>query len=159
MDRVENDGSNSWVCIRCRGNIFTEPLPSNGREYKRFMGGIYEAAVVMGSGAMIYIPRFIKSDSGIQKSTGGIHRQHGNRISLFSFFQNKWRRLINCKLKIYLFVISLIENNICGQNTSPLFCSTFVLLSCQQLLTIPCLVCYIEGKSVLVWCLRWARVC
>jgi hypothetical protein len=31
------------------------------------MGGIYEYAVEMGSGAMIYIPSFIKICSGIQK--------------------------------------------------------------------------------------------
>jgi hypothetical protein len=45
--------------------------------------------VEMGSGAMIYVPIFIKIGSGIQKLMGGIHRQHGNRISLFVFFQNK----------------------------------------------------------------------
>jgi hypothetical protein len=28
-DRIENDCSN--VCIRCRGNVFTEPLPNNDR--------------------------------------------------------------------------------------------------------------------------------
>jgi hypothetical protein len=31
----------------------------------------YEAAVEMGSGAMIYIPSFFKTDSGIQKLVGG----------------------------------------------------------------------------------------
>jgi hypothetical protein len=42
------------------------------------MGGIYEYAVQMGSGAMIYIPSFIKTGSGIQKlmeGGGGIHRE------------------------------------------------------------------------------------
>jgi hypothetical protein len=33
-----------------------------------------EYAVEMGSGVMIYIPSFIKIDSGIQKLIGGIHR-------------------------------------------------------------------------------------
>jgi hypothetical protein len=46
-------------------------------------------AVKMGSGAMIYIPSFINIGSGIQKSMGGIHRQHGDRISLLLFFLNK----------------------------------------------------------------------
>jgi hypothetical protein len=32
-------------------------------------------AVEMGSGAMIYIPSFIKIGSAIQKLIGGIHRQ------------------------------------------------------------------------------------
>jgi hypothetical protein len=38
---------------------------------------------------MIYIPSFIKIGSGIQKLIGGIHRQHGYRISLLLFFQDK----------------------------------------------------------------------
>jgi hypothetical protein len=40
-------------------------------------------AVEMGSGAMIYIPSFIKIGSAIQKLIGGYtYRQHGDRISL-----------------------------------------------------------------------------
>jgi hypothetical protein len=39
-------------------------------------------AVEMGSGAMIYIPIFVKIVSDIQQFIGGIHRQHGDRISL-----------------------------------------------------------------------------
>jgi hypothetical protein len=41
-------------------------------------------AVEMGSCAMIYVPSFIKIGSGIQKLTGGIHRQDKDRISLLS---------------------------------------------------------------------------
>jgi hypothetical protein len=44
----------------------------------------------MGSGAMIYIPSFIKTGLGI-------HRQHGDLISLLSFFQNKESRLKTIK--------------------------------------------------------------
>jgi hypothetical protein len=46
------------------------------------MGGIYEVAVEMGSGAMIYIPSFINIGSEIQKLMGGgyadtkTHRPH-----------------------------------------------------------------------------------
>jgi hypothetical protein len=43
-------------------------------------------AIEMGSAAMIYIPSFIKIDSGIQKLTAGdkqTQRQHGDLISLF----------------------------------------------------------------------------
>jgi hypothetical protein len=43
--------------------------------------------------AMIYIPSFIKIGSGIQKLLGGIHRQHGDLISLLLSFQNKESRL------------------------------------------------------------------
>jgi hypothetical protein len=47
-------------------------------------------AAEMGSGAMIYIPSFIKICSGIQKLIGGIHR-HSMVISqaYLLFFQNK----------------------------------------------------------------------
>jgi hypothetical protein len=38
---------------------------------------------------MIYIPGFMKIGAGIQKISRGVHRQHGNRISLLLFFQNK----------------------------------------------------------------------
>jgi hypothetical protein len=58
-------------------------------------------AVEMGSGAMIYIPSFIKIGSGIQKLIGGnrmTHRQQGDRISLLVFFQSKESRPINCHL-------------------------------------------------------------
>jgi hypothetical protein len=55
-------------------------------------------AVQMGSGAMIYIPIFIKAGAGIQKLIRGniqTHRQQGDLISLllFLFFQNKESRL------------------------------------------------------------------
>jgi hypothetical protein len=44
-----------------------------------------KCAIEMGSGAMIYIPSFIKIGSGIQKLITGdtyVHRRHGYRISL-----------------------------------------------------------------------------
>jgi hypothetical protein len=49
----------------------------------------------MGSGAVIYIPRFIKIASGIQKLTGAIHRHRHSHtpedqrdlISLLYFFE------------------------------------------------------------------------
>jgi hypothetical protein len=50
-------------------------------------------AVEMGSGAMIYIPSFIKTGSGIHTDT-----QHGDVISIFFFFyQNKECMLNNTK--------------------------------------------------------------
>jgi hypothetical protein len=55
-------------------------------------------AVEIGSGAMIYIPSFIKIGSAIQKLMGRdtqTHRQNGDRIRLISFFQNKECRLKN----------------------------------------------------------------
>jgi hypothetical protein len=51
-------------------------------------------SVEMGSGAVIYIPSFIKTGSGIQKLIGGrIHRQQRDLISLLAFSQNKEIRL------------------------------------------------------------------
>jgi hypothetical protein len=48
--------------------------------------------VEVGSGAMIYIPSFLKIGSATQKLLGEIHRQHGDRISLL-FVQNKGSKL------------------------------------------------------------------
>jgi hypothetical protein len=54
-------------------------------------------AVVMGSGAMIYIPSFIKIGSGIEKFDGGgdsqIKRQQGDFICPRLYFQNEKSRL------------------------------------------------------------------
>jgi hypothetical protein len=54
----------------------------------------------MGSGAMIYIPSFMKTGSDIQKLIGGggssqRHRQHSDLISLLLCFQNKKSRGTN----------------------------------------------------------------
>jgi hypothetical protein len=50
-------------------------------------------AVEMGSGAMIYIPSFIKIGSGIQESTRGKYRQQDDLMSLQYFFEYKKSRL------------------------------------------------------------------
>jgi hypothetical protein len=72
-------------------------------------------AVEMGSGAMIHIPRFVKTVSGIQNLLRGdthtntwTHRQQGDLISLVSCFQNKGSRLIR---HLYMSFISLILEN------------------------------------------------
>jgi hypothetical protein len=51
--------------------------------------GFFIYAVEMGSGAVIYIPSFIKIGSGIQRLIGGISRQQGDLISLLLYFQNR----------------------------------------------------------------------
>jgi hypothetical protein len=46
----------------------------------------------MGSGAVIYVPSFIKITSGVQKLTGGYkdtHRQQRDLISLLNFFKRR----------------------------------------------------------------------
>jgi hypothetical protein len=40
------------------------------------MGGIFISAVEMGSGAVIYVPSFIKIGSGVQKLIGGYADTH-----------------------------------------------------------------------------------
>jgi hypothetical protein len=57
--------------------------------------GFKMCAVEVGSGAKIYIPSFIKIDSGIQKLMGDIHKrtQHEGRIGLLSFFFVKIRNV------------------------------------------------------------------
>jgi hypothetical protein len=55
-------------------------------------------AVEMGSGAMIYIPSFIKIGSGIQKLMGRVHRHTDSMVSLNLFFQSKKGRLKECLL-------------------------------------------------------------
>jgi hypothetical protein len=63
------------MCIRCRGNVFTEPLPSNDRGYTCRHTDWWEVfmkyAVEIDSGAMIYIPSFINIDSVFRKLIGG----------------------------------------------------------------------------------------
>jgi hypothetical protein len=50
--------------------------------------------VELGSGAMIHIPNFMKIGSDIQKLIRGYNdTQHGDRIILLLFFQNKESRL------------------------------------------------------------------
>jgi hypothetical protein len=49
-------------------------------------------AVEMSSGAMVYIPSFIKIGSGLQTLIGeftNTNRPHGDLIRLILFFQNK----------------------------------------------------------------------
>jgi hypothetical protein len=87
------------VCIRCRGNIFNEPLSNNDRGihiYRRTdcWEGFIKYTVDVGSGAMINIPSLIKIVSAIQKLIwGGIHRHYGNAYFYFIFFQNRESRL------------------------------------------------------------------
>jgi prolyl-tRNA synthetase len=78
MDRIENDASNSSSIVAClfiaAVNVFTELLPSNdGRihiQTHRLMGFV-KYTTEMVSGAMIYIPSFIKIGSAIQKLIRG----------------------------------------------------------------------------------------
>jgi hypothetical protein len=50
----------------------------------------------MGSGAMLYIPSFVKVGSKVEPGGGDLqtHRQHGDLISLLLCFQTKGSRII-----------------------------------------------------------------
>jgi hypothetical protein len=76
------------VYIRCCGNVFTEPLPSNDMGYiyrhTDWWEGLMKHAVKMASGAMIYLPTPIKISSGFQKWIRGYtDTQRGDRTGLF----------------------------------------------------------------------------
>jgi hypothetical protein len=43
-------------------------------------------AIEMGSGAMIYMPSFIKIGSAIQKLIGGIHKHTYNMVIAYAYF-------------------------------------------------------------------------
>jgi hypothetical protein len=94
------------MCIHYHGNVSTEPLPSNDKEVfteslprndkgihtqtHRLTGRIFNKGLDMGSGAMIYVPSFIKIGSGIQKLMGGYTDTHGQQrdpIILLYFFK------------------------------------------------------------------------
>jgi hypothetical protein len=55
-------------------------------------------AVQMGSGAMIYIPSFIKIGSGVQRLIEGIHRQQGDFISLLLLSLSNLKQVPPCNL-------------------------------------------------------------
>jgi hypothetical protein len=89
------------TCIRCHCNVFTQPLPGNDRrihiETHRLMGGIYEVRRWDGFSCHYIHTKFHNnwfSHSNVNKGdTQTYRRQHGHRISLLSFFQNKETRL------------------------------------------------------------------
>jgi hypothetical protein len=95
------------MCIRCHGNIFTEPLSSNERgihiQTDRRMGGIYEIRRWDGFKRLDMHTKLHNIYSSIQKLMGGYtdaqtHRQKSHFISLLLFSQNKESRL-----KIHMF--------------------------------------------------------
>jgi hypothetical protein len=87
------------VCIRYRGNVPTEPLPSNakGIHIQTYTHtdwwDFFNYAVKTGSSAVIYVPSFIKIGSGIQKLIGGDTQTARRFISLLLVHKNKASRL------------------------------------------------------------------
>jgi hypothetical protein len=67
----------------------------------------------MDSGAMIYIPTFIQTGSGVQKlirRDSQTHRQQGDLISLLLFFQNE-----EIKLIVTTAIARCVKTKICVQ--------------------------------------------
>jgi hypothetical protein len=99
-ERIENDTShNSSIvpCIRCRGDDFTEQLPSNRMKDTHtntdWRKGFMKYVVEMGSGAIIYISSFIKIGLDIRSWWGG-HTQTALWPHTPTFiYQNKESRL------------------------------------------------------------------
>jgi hypothetical protein len=74
------------ACIRCRGIVFTEPLPSNDsgdpHTNTHWREGFMKCTLEMGSGAMACIPSFIKIGSSIQKLMEvGIHKHTDSKVT------------------------------------------------------------------------------
>jgi hypothetical protein len=85
------------LCIRYRGNVSTEPLPSNDK-------GIFTKPL-SSNDKMIFIEPLPSDDKG------GIHRQQSDLIGLLLFFQNKESSLetqIVLRLINVFFTFSLI---------------------------------------------------
>jgi hypothetical protein len=86
------------ACIRCRGNVFTGPLPCNDRrdihtDTQTDGRDLWSMPLRWAREHMLHIPNLIKIRWGIQKLIEWGHRQHGDFISLLSFFRNKESRL------------------------------------------------------------------
>jgi hypothetical protein len=144
-DRIEDDASNNssiaaLVFIAAVTFLRSRGLAKMGdtRIDTDWWEGFIMYAIEIGSGAMICIPSFIKIGSGIQKLIMGdtqTHRQHGDRISLLSVFQNKeirltWRSGKNWSPlclsgKFLLALASTVTFAFCPQNThDPYLCLT-----------------------------------
>jgi hypothetical protein len=88
------------VCIRCRGNVFTEPLPNNDRvmyiQTHRIIGGTYEVRRRDALRCHDVHTKFHEDwfrHSKVDWGRGFIDTQHGELIKLLSCFQNTESRL------------------------------------------------------------------
>jgi hypothetical protein len=86
--------------MRCRHNVFTEPLPSNDRgiyiQTHTLRGGIYEVRRRDGLGCDDIHTKFHKywsSQSKFEREDTQTHRQHGDLMSPLLLFQKKESRL------------------------------------------------------------------
>jgi hypothetical protein len=94
-DRIENDASNISFGVAYVLIAAVTFLPNNclatrgGYTYRHtdWWEEFMKYGVEMDSGVKICMPSFMKNSLAIQKLKEGIHRQHGDRISLLLFFK------------------------------------------------------------------------
>jgi hypothetical protein len=78
--------SHIFACIRCLGNVFTKPLPSNNGgmhiQTYRLMGGHLWSTPLRRAQVpwCTYVPSFIKIGLGIQKLIRGIHIETHSKV-------------------------------------------------------------------------------
>jgi hypothetical protein len=120
------------VCIRCSGGVLTEPLPSNDRgihiQTHRLMGDIYEVRRWDGLRCHDIHIKFHKDwfmHAKLNRGDTETYRQHGDLISLLSFFQNKESRL-----KMY---ISWAHKQKSNDSYSKKYCRRILLLTSENL--------------------------
>jgi hypothetical protein len=99
MDCIENDSPNNSsiaLCVLVAVVMFlpnSSPAAIRGYAYRqRLMGEFMKYVVETGSGAIIYIPSFIKIGAGIQKLIKGgaqTYRQHDDCKSPLLFIFSK----------------------------------------------------------------------
>jgi hypothetical protein len=133
------------VCIRWRGNVFTEPLPSNNRtifteplpatigryiyRYTDWWEIFMKYAVEMGSGAMMYVPSFIQIGSAIQMLIrGDTQTAWGSHKPIFLFWKNRVGLWDHVAVRVCLCV------------------SAYTLIVARQRLRFLCGPCRIKGK-------------
>jgi hypothetical protein len=100
---IWNDASNSSSIVACVFVAAVKFLPSRCltklREYiyrhTDWWEGFMKYVVEMGSGAMIYIPSFIKIGLGIQGLTGGIHTVAPGKYQYSALFRSRTLPLPN----------------------------------------------------------------
>jgi hypothetical protein len=102
MDHVEKNEPKNYSIVACVffatiAFLSSRCLATIG-DYTYIHTDWWEYAVDKDLGAMVYIPTFINTGSDFQKvmerGDTRTHREHGDRISLLSFFKNKESRLI-----------------------------------------------------------------
>jgi hypothetical protein len=108
------------VCIRCRSNVFTDPLHSNDKgiyiQTHKSMGGIYEVGRCDGLRCLDICTKFHKDWFSYSKVYWGgdteRHKHYGDRISLLLFLQSKEStlKIQNTAFRMLFYITFFYEN-------------------------------------------------